>query len=92
MECNIRLLSKKAVAMYLAPGYATYDFFLAYNSHISDHGLPTNVHSDKGLLLLKVKLPITDGKLLQKDHQNKVHPGNLLPLLASGGIEQWKFL
>ena len=41
-------LNTKVVTMYLAPGYATDDFMLAYSSHISDHGLPTNVHSDKG--------------------------------------------
>ena len=45
-------LITKAVTMYLAPGYSTEDFMLAYNSHISDHGLPNKVHSDKGSQLV----------------------------------------
>ena len=45
-------LNTKAVTMYLAPGYATADFMIAYNSHISDHGIPTYVHSDKGSQLV----------------------------------------
>ena len=53
-------LNTKAVTMYLAPGYATKDFFLAYNSHISDHGLPTNVYSDKGSQLVAAEKEITN--------------------------------
>ena len=53
-------LNTKAVTMYLAPGYATEDFFLAYNSHISDHGLPTNVHSDKGSQLVAAEKEIAN--------------------------------
>ena len=45
-------LNTKAVKMYLAPGYATKDFMIAYNSHISDHGIPFYVHSDKGSQLI----------------------------------------
>ena len=45
-------LNTKAVTMYLAPGYSTDDFMLAYNSHTSDHGLPSKVHSDKGSQLV----------------------------------------
>jgi hypothetical protein len=40
------------VKMHLAPGYATDDFMLAYNSHIYDRGLPSKVHSDKGSQLV----------------------------------------
>ena len=45
-------LNTKAVTMYLAPGYSTDDFFIAYNSHISDRGLPSMVHSDRGSQLV----------------------------------------
>ena len=45
-------LNTKAVKMYLAPGYATKDFMIAYNSHTSDHGIPFYVHSDKGSQLI----------------------------------------
>ena len=45
-------LNTKAVSMHLAPGYATYDFMLAYDSHIYDRGLPNQVHSDKGSQLV----------------------------------------
>ena len=53
-------LNTKAVTMYLAPGYATEDFLLAYNSHISDHGLPTKVHSDKGSQLVAAEKELTN--------------------------------
>ena len=45
-------LNTKFVTMYLAPGYATSDFMIAYNSHTSDHGLPNYVHSEKGSQLV----------------------------------------
>ena len=45
-------LNTKAVSMYLAPGYSTDDFFIAYNSHISDRGIPSLVHSDRGSQLV----------------------------------------
>ena len=53
-------LNTKAVTMYLAPGYATEDFLLAYNSHISDHGSPTKVHSDKGSQLVAAEKELTN--------------------------------
>ena len=45
-------LNTKAVKMYLAPGYSTQDFLIAYDNHISDHGKPNTVHSDKGSQLV----------------------------------------
>ena len=45
-------LNTKAVTMYLAPGYATDDFLLAYDGHVSDHGNPAKVHSDRGSQLV----------------------------------------
>ncbi len=45
-------LNTKAVAMYIATGYATSDFMLAYDSHTHDRGLPNKVHSDKGSQLV----------------------------------------
>ncbi len=45
-------LNTKAVTMYLAPGYSTSDFLLAYDSHVGDHGKPSNVHSDRGSQLV----------------------------------------
>ena len=53
-------LNTKAVTMYLAPGYSTDDFLLAYNSHISDHGLPSKVHSDKGSQLVAAEKELTN--------------------------------
>ena len=46
--------------MYLAPGYSTKDFFIAYNSHISDHGIPTLVHSDRGSQLVAAGKEVAD--------------------------------
>ena len=48
----ILCLNTKAVTMYLAPGYSTNDFFIAYDSHVYDHGVPAHVHSDKGSQLV----------------------------------------
>lgn len=45
-------LNTKAIAMYLAPGYSTNDFFVAYDSFISERGIPTTVHSDRGSQLV----------------------------------------
>ena len=45
-------LNTKAVTMHLAPGYSTEDFFIAYDSHVYDRGVPANVHSDKGSQLV----------------------------------------
>ena len=45
-------LNTKSIKMHLAPGYSTNDFMIAYNSHTSDHGLPSTVHSDKGSQLV----------------------------------------
>lgn len=46
--------------MYLAPCYATKDFFLAYNSHTGEHSLPLNVHSDKGSQLVAAEKEIAN--------------------------------
>ena len=40
------------VCLYLATGFSTSDFHLTYSSHMSDHGIPTTVYSDKGSQLL----------------------------------------
>ena len=45
-------LNTKAVCMELAPGYATKDFMLAYNTHQSRHGVPSYVYSDRGSQLV----------------------------------------
>ena len=45
-------LNTKAIAMYIAPGYSTKDFFVAYDSFISERGIPTTVHSDRGSQLV----------------------------------------
>ena len=55
-------LNTKAVTMYLAPGYSTEHFMLAYNSHTSDHGLPNKVHSDKGSQLVAAGKEVTNFK------------------------------
>ena len=53
-------LNTKAIAMYLAPGYGTKDFLIAYNSHISDHGVPSLVHSDRGTQLVSAGKELTE--------------------------------
>ena len=40
-------LNTKAVSMELSPGYSTADSLLAFFSHMSVHGIPLFVHSDR---------------------------------------------
>ena len=44
----ILCLQTKAVKLYLACGYSTEEFLLAYEQFVSDHGTPISVHSDRG--------------------------------------------
>ena len=41
-------LNTQAIKLYLACGYATKDFLLAWEQHVSDCGNPLTVHSDRG--------------------------------------------
>ena len=53
-------LNNKVDTIFLAHCYGTEDFFLAYKSCISDHGLPTNVYSDKGSQLVAANREIAN--------------------------------
>ena len=41
-------LNTRALRIYLAPGYSTGDFLLAWTEFESDCGIPRRVHSDRG--------------------------------------------
>ena len=56
-------LNTKAVSMELAPGYSTEDFLLAYNTHVSQRGIPLIVHSDRGSQLVAAKKELCDDPL-----------------------------
>ena len=45
-------LSTKALKLYIAGGYSTEDFMLAWNSFVADHGEPLTCHSDRGSQLV----------------------------------------
>ena len=45
-------LSTKALKLYVAGGYSTEDFMLAWNSFVADHGEPLTCHSDRGSQLV----------------------------------------
>ena len=60
-------LSTKALKLYVAEGYSTEDFMLAWNSFEADHGEPLTCHSDRGSQLvcaakqdLKIEVPDYD--------------------------------
>ena len=53
-------LNTKALSMYLAPGYSTKDFFIAYNSFTSDRGHPNLVHSDRGTQLVAASKEVAE--------------------------------
>ena len=45
-------LSTKALKLYVAGGYSTEDFLLAWDTFVADHGDPSTCHSDRGSQLL----------------------------------------
>ena len=45
-------LNTKALKMYLAGGYGTNDFLLAWDAFTADHGEPLTCHSDRGTQLV----------------------------------------
>ena len=45
-------LSTKALKLYVAGGYATADFLLAWDAFVADHGDPLTCHSDRGSQLV----------------------------------------
>jgi hypothetical protein len=87
-------LNTKAVTMHLAPGYSTADFFIAYDSHVYDRGVPANVHSDKGSQLVAAGKEVmdVDWKLSPRDIPPVVQVGILLLLEHNGAMVQLKYL
>ena len=53
-------LNVKAISMELAPGYSTDDFLLAYSAHVSQRGIPSFVHSDRGSQLVSAQKDLAD--------------------------------
>ena len=45
-------LSTKALKLYVAGGYSTEDFLLAWDAFVADHGDPLTCHSDRGSQLV----------------------------------------
>ena len=45
-------LSTKALKLYVAGGYSTADFLLAWDCYVADHGEPLTCHSDRGSQLV----------------------------------------
>ena len=56
-------LNTKGVTMELAPGYATDDFLIAYQSHVNVRGEPKFVHSDRGSQLVAAHKDVTEEAL-----------------------------
>jgi len=55
-------LNTKAVKLYLACGYATKDFLLAWEQHVSDCGNPLTVHSDRGSQLSRASKEVMEDR------------------------------
>ena len=45
-------LNTRAIKIYMAPGYSTTDFLLAWKEFTADYGVPRRVHSDRGTQLI----------------------------------------
>ena len=76
-------LNTKAVAMELPAGYSTDDFLLAYGIHVSQHGIPLFVHSDRGSQLIAAKKELCEDPLRYD-----------WDAIAASGLQQgttWKF-
>ena len=56
-------LNTKAISMELAPGYSTDDFMLAYETHCSSRGVPSFVHSDRGIQLVAAQKELCNNPL-----------------------------
>ena len=76
----VMCLNTRALRIYLAPGYSTEDFLLAWTEVISDCGVPRRVHSDRGSQLVSaagnIESPDYDWEAISKQ---------------GGGRTQWTF-
>ena len=84
-------LNTKAVSIELAPGYSTEDFFLAYECHVSVHGTPSMVHSDRGSQLVAANRELGEKQLLydwEKIAASTGHYGTNWKFAPAGG--QWR--
>ena len=76
----VMCLNTRALRIYLAPGYSTADFLLAWTEVISDCGVPRRVHSDRGSQLVSaagnIESPDYDWDAISKQ---------------GGGRTQWTF-
>ena len=76
----VMCLNTRALRIYLAPGYSTEDFLLAWTEVVSDCGVPRRVHSDRGTQLVSaagnIESPDYDWDVISKQ---------------SGGRTQWTF-
>ena len=84
-------LNTKAVSMELAPGYSTDDFMLAYASHVSRHGTPSFVHSDRGSQLVAAQKDLCDNPIKydwDAIAASTSHQGTTWKFCPAGG--QWR--
>ena len=66
----ILCLNTKAVKLYVAAGYSTAEFMMAFEQFTSDHGKPAMVHSDRGSNLVsaakEVETPDLDWDMIER--------------------------
>ena len=70
-------LNTKAVKLYMACGYATKDFLLAWEQHTSDCGNPLTVHSDRGSQLVAASKEVEDRPDLDWDEIANMNEGKI---------------
>ena len=68
-------LNTRAVRIFLAPGYSTEDFMIAWRNVESDCGIPRKVHSDRGSQLVSaagdIDVPDFNWDIISKDSRGQ---------------------
>ena len=68
-------LNTRALKIYLAPGYSTKDFLLAWSNLESECGIPRRVHSDRGSQLVsaaeEIDLPEFNWDIISKENKGQ---------------------
>ena len=73
-------LNTKAVKIYLAAGYSSAEFLLAWEQFTSDHGTPATVHSDRGSQLVSASKEVESPEYNWDEIEQ-----------STGGFTKWVF-
>ena len=84
----ILCLNTKAVKLFIAAGYSTEDFLMAYEQFTSDHGHPAWIHSDRGSQLVKAAKEVDSPEYDWEVIENSTNANTRWVFCPSGS--QWR--